>query len=479
MGAMVLEQEIAAASARGRARSSWAATPLAARLDLLRRARHELARSSDRLVDAISPDLSRTRADSYAAEVLPLLAACRFLEQQAEQILEPRRLGRKGLPFWLAGIDSRVERVPFGTVLLIAPANYPLFLPGVQALQALAAGNAVVWKPGRGGCEVAGAFAKALERAGLPSGLLRITDESTDAAIEELQARPDKVFFTGSAEAGRAVLRVAAEAAIPAVAELSGCDAVIVLESADIKRVVEALTFGMRLNGSATCMAPRRLFLVGAGHETLLTRLQERFAAMDGVDVGAATRRQLDGLIEDAEQRGATICGNAGALLLKPLLVLNGRREMQLAQADVFAPVLTVLEVESGEAVFTTDAVCPFGLTVAIFGDERAARELGVRLDVGTVLINDLIVPTADPRVPFGGRRGSGFGTTRGAEGLLEMTAAKVTSGRTNKSMRHYQETGPDHEELFRAAVAMSHSAAWSDRFKGLRNLMAAAKKLK
>jgi acyl-CoA reductase-like NAD-dependent aldehyde dehydrogenase len=463
------------------AQAAWAATPIATRLRLLRQARHQLANASEALVDAISLHLARTRADSYAAEVLPLLSACRFLEQQAATILRPRRLGRKGLPFWLAGIDSTVERVPLGRVLLIAPSNYPLFLAGVQALQALAAGNTVVWKPGRDGRAVAEVFAQALTQAGLPSGVLRVTDESIDTAIREVEARPDKIIFTGSSAAGRAILHLAADLAIPVIAELSGCDAVVALPSANPALLVDALAFGMRLNGSATCMAPRRLFLVGpaARHEALLSALQSRFAAMDAVEVPATTRQHLREGVAEAEAQGATVLGNADASTLKPVLVLDGSATMRIAQSDVFAPVLTIIRVDHVQGMEAQDRLCPFGLTAAIFGEETAARELGKMLNVGTVLINDLIVPTADPRVPFGGRRGSGFGTTRGAEGLLEMTSAKVTQVRKQGSSRHLQPTGPDHEELFRGVVAMNHSQTFSQRFNGLRRMIAAATRLK
>ena len=461
-----------------RAQTEWAATPIAERLAVLRKARHELARASDRLVDAISPELQRTRAESYGSEVLPLLFACRFLEQQAARILKPRRLGWRRLPLLLAGLDTVIERVPFGVILIIAPANYPLMLAGIQAMQALVAGNAVIWKPGRGGRDVAETFKAALTQAGLPDGLLRITGDSTEAAVAELEKRPDKVFFTGSTMAGRAVLQAAAEHAIPVVAELSGCDAVVVLESADPVRVAEAIAFGMRLNGSATCIAPRRLFLVGHGHEALIAGLQERFASMDGIDAGLRARTQLSELLEDAERQGATVCGDAGALDTKPILVLDGQPEMRIAQADVFAPVVTAMHVASAEDVLRADAMCPFGLTVAIFGDERSALALGKKLNAGSVIVNDLIVPTVDPRVPFGGRRGSGFGVTRGAEGLLEMTAPKVTAVQKIKLTLAYQETTSAHEQFFRGAIAMGHSAAFGERFAGLRRMIAAAKKL-
>lgn len=460
-------------------RCRWAEMPIGKRLRFLRAAEGTLAAEHVALVDAIPAALVRTRADSYASELLPVLAACRFLVRSAEAVLKPRRLGRRGLPFWLGGIESVVHRVPLGTVLVIGPANYPLFLPGVQTLQALAAGNAVIWKPGRGGRPVAEIFRAALVRAGMPAGLLRVTDESPEAAVEEIRAGVDKIVFTGSGAAGRDVLKLAAESATPVIAELSGCDAVIVLPSADNDLVIDALCFGMRLNGSATCMAPRRLLLVGDGHESLVERLRNRFAAMQAIPLQPRTRQHLQELVMDAEADGATVCGQVEAEAMKPMLVLDGRVQMKIAQADIFAPVLTVICVADVEQAIAAGRACPFGLTAAVFGDMREAQAVGARLEVGTVLINDLIVPTADPRISFGGRRGSGFGATRGSEGLLEMTAVKTIAVRRSRSKRQYEPTGEAQEALFAGVVGMSYGGTLRERMTGARSMLAAAKQIK
>ena len=150
----------------------WESRPIVERLAVLKRARHIFAECTGDLCEAISPELARNAADTRVAEILPLLEACRFLEREAATILAPKLLGRKGRPAWLVGVSSEVHRVPMGHVLVIAPANYPLFLPGVQVLQALAAGNAVTWKPGKGGQTMAMLFAAVLREAGLPAGLL-------------------------------------------------------------------------------------------------------------------------------------------------------------------------------------------------------------------------------------------------------------------------------------------------------------------
>jgi acyl-CoA reductase-like NAD-dependent aldehyde dehydrogenase len=466
------------ASAPQAAQQAWAATPLRLRLKVLRSLRNLLALNIQPITAAVSPELSRTPADTVAAEILPLLAACKFLESEAPHLLAPRTLGRRGLPFWLSGVDASIERVPFGTILLIAPANYPLFLPAVQAIQALAAGNAVVWKPGRGGQPIAQLFASLCTQAGLPPNLLRITDESIAAATAEIHARPGKILFTGSAAAGRAVQHLAADLTIPVIAELSGSDAVLVLPTADPARVVDAVCFGMRLNGSATCMAPRRLILIGETHQPLLTQLQQRFAAMDAVFLPAPTRQHLEALLAEAQSHGVSLVGELGPVSLKPILVLNASPAMELARTDVFAPILAVFHAPDPEAAIRLTESSPFGLTAAVFGNEAEARAIAARLTVGTVLINDLIVPTADPRVPFGGRKASGFGLTRGAEGLLELTSPKVLSIRRSRDRRHLQPTTRAHEPFFRAFAVLTHATSWSTRLQALRQLLSTAIKL-
>lgn len=457
------------------AQRAWAACPTKDRIAVLRRARYALADMSDAFAAAMPEELARTPADTRVAEILPLLAACKFLEQSAAGILAVRRLGKSGLPFWLAGTDAEVRRVPFGTVLVIGPTNYPLFLPGVQTLQSLAAGNAVVWKPGRGGKRVADLFAEALRRAGLPTELIEVTEDSVAAGIEAMQGCVDKVVFTGSAENGRAVLRAAAERLIPCVIEASGSDAVIALPSADRDRVVKALVFGMRLNGSATCMAPRRVLVVGGGAEDLVERLVKALESVPAVTLGPAVWEQVMSLLADAESCGATVIGELDGSEMRPIVVAHATTAMEITRADVFAPLLSVIEVDD---VMAAQEACPFGLTAAVFGDEREARALADKLEVGTVLINDVIVSTADARVPFGGRRLSGFGATRGAEGLLEMTAAKVVSVKRSKGTRQYEPTSAAHAELFDGVIAAAYGRGLAARWKGLQKFVSAGRKL-
>lgn len=450
---------------------SWATLPIGVRVRVVRKARHIMASRSETFARAISPHLARTNADTLTTEMLPLLAACRFLEQNAERLLSPRKLGLSGRPFWLGGIRAEIHREPLGHVLVMGPANFPLFLPGAQVMQALVAGNRVTWKPGTGGREVAVLVAEALREAGLPEGMLRITDDTVEAAQEALAMGADKVIFTGSAETGRTVLHGLAETATPAVMELSGADAVIVLDEADLQVTAKSLAFGLRLNGGAVCMSPRRLFAEANTMRALRPLLLRELESISPVKLSASTGESLRELADEAVANGASIIGEVTPETQKPLLIENANTGMAVTKTDLFAPVLSLITLRSMLELPEAYAACPYGLTAAIFcggNEERKARNLAHTLRAGTVLINDLIAPTADPRVPFGGRGASGFGATRGEEGLLEMTGTKTLLVRRGGAMRHLDPTREEHTPVFAALIRALHAGTWNERWRGL-----------
>jgi aldehyde dehydrogenase (NAD+) len=422
------------------------------------------------------------------AEVLPLAEACRFLEREAAWILAPQMPGSRGRPFWLRRVDTEIHREPLGVVLIIGPGNYPLFLPGVQALQALAAGNAVFWKPAAGGHAAAAAFRLILVAAGIDQRLLQILDESSTAATQAIRAGVDKVFLTGSEETGKAVLHELAETVTPSVMELSGCDAVFVLEGANLTRTVEALVFGLRLNGSNTCMSPRRIFVSKTIANEFTGLLAKALDRLGPVPVPEGTSNLLQELMFDAESKGATFLLNGfdrglhtegGGTLLYPTLVVGASSEMRIAQVDLFAPVLSLIEVENQEDALAAHRRCPYALTAAVFGPQSRARELASRVLAGSVLINDLIVSTTDPRAPFAGRKRSGFGATRGREGLLEMTSVKVIQTQHAKDLRAYQIHTPYHTGFFAGYIRAVHGNNWRDRVRGAREFLHAMIRIK
>ena len=461
------------------AQRRWAAKGVVERLRIIRRARRAMAAQAQQFAEAISPTLQRSQADTLVTELLPLLDAMRFLERLAPGLLASHQLSATRRPLWLTGVVAEIQHVPLGHVLVIAPANFPLFLAGVQVMQALVAGNTVTWKPGIGGQRVALLVAKVMHGAGLPPGVLAITDESVAAAQEALAARPDKVVFTGSAEVGKKVLRTLAETATPALMELSGVDAVAVLPSADLEAAAKAVAFGLRLNGSEVCMSPRRLVLTRETWTSLRPLLKRELAAVPPVPLKATTATLLRDLATDAVAHGAQVEGEVCPEAQYPLVIEHCRPEMAITKTDLFAPVLAVIEARNPVAFPDLINACPYALTVAVFGKAREAKALGDQLQVGTVVVNDLIAPTADPRISFSGRRASGFGATRGAEGLLEMTATKAVLVRRRPLTQHYRAVSAREVPLFASLIEVLHGSSWMRRLAAVRRLALAAQAAK
>lgn len=411
----------------------------------------------------------RFATETLSAEILPLADALRFLEVEGPRILAPVRPSTRTRPLWASGVCVELRREPLGTILVIGPSNYPLFLPAVQAVQALVAGNAVLVKPGKYGSAALALLAAWLVEAGLDADLCQVLGEDPAEATALLARGVAKVVLTGSVRSGRAVMSAAAQTLTPAVMELSGCDAAIVLPSAEIEKTSPALAFGWRLNGGQTCIAPRRVFVPRGAAAAYEQRLKDFARTAASFPVEANVAQHAGELIRAAiTSQARLVCGSAEiGSTMQPLLLADVTPQMAIAQADIFAPVMSLLPYDDLEAVIAAVHDCPYALGASVFGEPQAALEVARRIDVGCVTVNDLIAPTADPRVPFGGRRQSGFGMTRGAEGLLEMTALKAIAIQTASWRPHLDPPGDVDVELIEALLQADHGATFGERIRG------------
>lgn len=453
-------------------------------LATIRELGHVLAEQPDRFLEPLRGLPTRQGdAESITAEVLPLADACVWLASNASRVLRVKRVGFRGRPWWLWGVVTEVRREARGNVLILGPGNFPLFLPGVQVIQALAAGNRVWVKPSPapGSREVMLELAAALIEAGLPTGMLTIL--GTDpAGAEAVIAEMDHVLLTGSEATGRVVQQRCAELGISCTMELSGCDAAYILEDADLKIAARCLAFALMLNGGATCIAPRRVFVLETMHDAFVNELlkQLRDAPIGDVptmplSTGVAERAR--DLVKRAIADGAqltlgdpeTLAGGGGG---GPLVLTKVPADTPLLCTDVFAPVVSVVSVVDFDEAVRRGASCDYRLGASVFGPPLEAAALAGRLDVGCVVVNDCVVPTADPRLPFAGRGRSGFGATRGEAGLLEMTRVKAIATRQQKVYPHLRPVDANTNALLAALLIALHGRGLTKRLKALLSLL-------
>ncbi|HLJ95503.1 MAG TPA: aldehyde dehydrogenase family protein, partial [Gemmataceae bacterium] len=366
--------------------------------------------------------------------------------------------------------------------------NYPLLLNGVQIVQALTAGNSVLWKPS----EVAPASARILfdlvERAGYPSGLVHLLPASRAAGPELAEADLDHVVFTGSSSTGRALAERLGRRLVTSTLELSGCDAMFVLDDADLNLAVPAAWFGATVNRGQTCLASRRILVHRRLYPDFTTALQSLVADAQPMRLALETQvKQAENLIRDALAGGARLLqtpghtnGSGDPRVIPATVVLDARPEMAICQQASFAPLMAVLPFDTLEEALHMDAQCPYALGASVFtANPAGGLHLAGHLRAGMVTINDVVLPTAHPATPFGGRGESGWGVTQGAEGLLEMTVPQLVSVRGGQLRLHY-DTAVGKRPLsvagFRGLLEWSHGATLRQRLNGLWQLLRAAK---
>lgn len=454
------------------------------KLRLVKAFRHLLFRDADRLAGCISGEVGKRPEEVLGGEILPTADACRFLEREAARLLRARRVPRGSRPVWMLGQTDYVHRRPRGVVGIIGTWNYPLFLNGVQIMQALAAGNAIVWKPS----EVTPRFAELLEslvrEAGFPPNLLQRLPATREMGPALAEADVDHVVFTGSAAVGRKLAARLGERLVSSTLELSGCDAQFVLEDANVPFAARAAWFGTTINRGQTCIAVRRAFVHRSRYADFCDRLRGLAEKAQPMRLTLPSQaRQVDQLVDDAVARGARLLverppSTDGCV---PAVLIDARPEMAVCREAAFAPVMAVLPFDTVEQAVEMDRQCPYALAASIFSADvpHKAMWLAYQLRAGMVAINDVVLPTAHPATPFGGSGASGWGVTQGAEGLLEMTVPQVVSSTSGTFRPHYDMGDPEklenQGEMLRGFLQAGHAPGFFRRLAGWWRIVRAA----
>jgi acyl-CoA reductase-like NAD-dependent aldehyde dehydrogenase len=464
----------------------WSQLPLRKRLQCVRQFRHLLTAEQDALCRAVQEDTDKPAIETIACELLPLGEACRFLQKQAPRLLRPRRVPLRQLPTWLYFQSDQVHRRPRGVIGIIGTWNYPLFLNGVQILQALTAGNAVIWKPSEVTPRSAEALAALLKRAGLADGVLQVLPATREMGRTLADADVDHIVFTGHADTGRRLAESLGRRLITSTLELSGCDAMFVLDDANVRLAARAAWFGATLNRGQTCLAVRRAYVAKPIYESFLTAIEPLARAATRMKLGLpAQAQQAEELVQDALDHGARLIGvedtNVPTGEFRPVALANATPDMAVCHAASFAPLMAVIPFDQVEDALAADAQCPYALGASIFtSDVKRGTRLAGRLRPGTVSINDVIAPTGHPATPFGGQGASGWGVTQGAEGLLEMTVPQVVSIRAGTWRPHYDPPGSTRLTslgTFQAMLRWGHAGSWRERLAGFFQLIRALRR--
>jgi coniferyl-aldehyde dehydrogenase len=427
----------------------------------LRALERVLLENRDAIADAIHRDFGhRASEESLMLEVFTCLSGIRHTLAKLPRWMRPQR---RSVSLAFATGRSRLVPQPKGVVGIVSPWNYPLFLTVSPLTSALAAGNRVM-----------------IKMASHSQTLCRLLHEKIGAAIPEdvvailpgVPARDfstlpfDHLLFAGSADAGRTVMRDAAENLTPVTLELGGKSPTIVCDDFDVEEAASRILYAKLLNAGQTCLAPDYLFLPEAACERFVAAARrivpQRYPDTKDPSytsiIDEKSYRRLRTTLEDAAAKGANVIplvpGAAfddGLRKVPPHLVLDATDEMTIMREEIFGPLLPVKTYRDLDEViaYVNGKDRPLGFYVFTNDAKREEKLLEATLS-GGVTINNCMLHVAQHDLPFGGIGASGMGQYHGREGFVEFSKLRPVFTHPRFSLLHlfYPPYRPRHRRL-------------------------------
>ncbi len=418
------------------AQPKWAAVPIKKRLAILGKFRALLIERQDLLAKTLTAEVGKPIRQSRN-ELNGLTGRIDFFLAETEKALRDERVFAdiKG------GMEERIGHIPLGVIANISAWNYPYFVGGNVFVPALAAGNAILYKPSEFATLTGQHIADLLHEAGVPRNVFIavIGDGKTGAAL--LRQPVDGVFFTGSYKTGAAIAASTGRRMIKTQLELGGKDPIYVCEDVDVKAAAAGIADGAFYNTGQSCCSVERVYI----HEKIYDAFVAAFVAEvksfkigDPLDettyVGAITRKPqlavLKSQVADAKRKGAKLLLGGHPLKGKgnwyaPTVFADADHSMQLMRDETFGPVIGLQAVADDEAAVDLMNDTEYGLTAGVYtASERRAKKILAKVNAGSVYWN--CCDRVSPRLPWSGVKHSGIGLTLSTYGIQTFTRPKA-----------------------------------------------------
>jgi succinate-semialdehyde dehydrogenase/glutarate-semialdehyde dehydrogenase/succinate-semialdehyde dehydrogenase len=410
----------------------WSATPIATRTAFLTRLADALDQRVDEFARLITLEMGKPFAEAKS-EVSKAAAGARHFAANGPAYIAPERI---------PGTLSEVVYQSLGPIFGVMPWNLPFWQVLRFFIPAVLVGNTVLVKHAESvkGCAVA--LEQLVRDVGGPEGLyvnLMVNREAVPGIVADHRVRA--VTVTGSAAAGRSVAAVAGQCAKKVVLELGGSDPYVVFDDADVSKAVQLGIISRFSNNAQSCIAAKRFLIAASVFEEFALHFIEAVKGMRVGDPMAAStklgplargdlRDVVHRQVKDAVRQGGRL--RTGGNIVKgrgyfyePTVLTGLRHDAPIVAEECFGPVALLFPFDDeAQAVELANATA-YGLGASVWtASADRGRRVAAQIEAGAVFINDFV--RSDPRAPFGGVKGSGFGRELGALGARELANAKL-----------------------------------------------------
>ena len=398
------------------------------RLVSLKALKRAILSNEDELCRALKQDLGKSRAEAFMCEIGLAISEINWLIKHLRGLMRKKYVLTPLAQFAATSFRSPS---PYGNVLIISPWNYPLLLTLEPLADALAAGNTAILKPSAYAPETSDIIKKMLEESFNP-GLVAVVTGGRAENQALLKQKFDKIFFTGSKEVGKEVMRKAAEHLTPVTLELGGKSPCIVEKSAKIGLAARRIVFGKFLNCGQTCVAPDYVLCDESIRESLVSAIKKEITLqfgskpLENPDYGKIVNEKHFNRLKGLIDKGKTVYG--GGLdeennRIEPTVMVDVNWEDAVMGEEIFGPILPILTYKTlDEAVLVIESH-PHPLALYCFTEDKRVKErILKKCRFGGGCINDVVIHLATSEMPFGGVGESGMGSYHGRTGFEEFS---------------------------------------------------------
>ncbi|GAA0757906.1 NAD-dependent succinate-semialdehyde dehydrogenase [Psychroflexus lacisalsi] len=409
----------------------WKTTPLIERTDLLKKAGQILRDNLDEYAEIITLEMGKPISESKS-EVNKCAWVCDYYSEHAEEFLAIETIETDAS-------RSFVRHDPIGAVFAVMPWNFPFWQVFRFAAPTLTAGNTGLLKhaPNVFGC--AQKIEEVFLKAGYPKGVFQnliVHHDETEKIVSHDTVRA--ITLTGSEAAGSAVSQIASKYIKKSLLELGGSNSFIVLDDADLDKVVNTAVQARMMNSGQSCIAAKRFIVMDSIYDEFVSRFIEKAKQLkvgdpisEDTQIGTLARKDLaDKLqkqVQDSIKQGAKLLlgGKQNECFHEPTVLGEVTSEMAAFKEETFGPLAAMIKVKSADEAFELAEQSKFGLGLSVFTkDIDKALSYSDKVSDGAFFVNELV--KSDPRLPFGGTKTSGFGRELAKDGIMEFINRKA-----------------------------------------------------